>query len=175
VTLPKMRFYSADHEGKYTHHDVALVESPNVPGPDRLEAVPAGSVAVNHIAMQLPDREAWLKQLEFLQSRGIKFNLARQPRRDAQASTSTTRTGTGFEFLYELPREMWETTSQGAIDYLENLPNRGTGSACRPDDSPSFGQDAASPRLGQNRPRLAGQKTVVGGAAAEPPRCTVPD
>src|SRR5271170_7644763 len=29
--LPKMRFYSADHDGKLTHHDVALVESPNLP------------------------------------------------------------------------------------------------------------------------------------------------
>src|ERR671930_342420 len=34
VTLPKMRFYSADHEGKLTHHDIALVESPNLPAPD---------------------------------------------------------------------------------------------------------------------------------------------
>src|SRR5436305_633188 len=34
VTLPKMRFYSADHDGKDTHHDIALVESPNVPSPE---------------------------------------------------------------------------------------------------------------------------------------------
>src|SRR6266513_1990608 len=65
VTLPKMRFYSADHDGKDTHHDIALVESPNVPSPEEWK-LSGGSVAVNHIAMQLPDRASWLKQLEFL-------------------------------------------------------------------------------------------------------------
>src|SRR5258708_34649538 len=30
---PSMRFYSADHDGKFTHHDVALVENPNLPPP----------------------------------------------------------------------------------------------------------------------------------------------
>src|SRR3984885_10956823 len=30
---PKMRFYSGDHDGQFTHHDIALVESPNVPPP----------------------------------------------------------------------------------------------------------------------------------------------
>src|ERR1700759_2530689 len=29
--MPKMQFYSGDHGGKMTHHDVALVENPNVP------------------------------------------------------------------------------------------------------------------------------------------------
>src|SRR5437660_8848286 len=30
---PKMRFYSGDHGGKTTHHDIALVENPNLPPP----------------------------------------------------------------------------------------------------------------------------------------------
>ena len=71
--LPKMRFYSADHDGKLTHHDVALVESPNLPPPAEW-VLADGSVAINHVALAMPSREAWLKQLAFLQSRGIKFN-----------------------------------------------------------------------------------------------------
>src|SRR5437016_4429304 len=49
VTLPKMRFYSDDHEGKYTHHDVALVESLNVPPPTDW-MLSGGSVAVTRTA-----------------------------------------------------------------------------------------------------------------------------
>ena len=33
MTVPKMRFYSADHDGKLTHHDIALVESPTCQRP----------------------------------------------------------------------------------------------------------------------------------------------
>ena len=31
--VPKMRFYSGDHGGKMTHHDVAIVEAPGLPPP----------------------------------------------------------------------------------------------------------------------------------------------
>jgi len=73
VTLPKMRFYSADHDGKDTHHDIALVESPGVP-PATEWVLADGRVAINHVALTMPSREAWMKQLVFLQSRGVKFN-----------------------------------------------------------------------------------------------------
>ena len=80
---PKMRFYSAVNDGKLTHHTVALVESANLPPP--AEWVLANSqVAINHVALTMPNREAWLKQLAFLQSQGRQVQLARQPRRDAQ-------------------------------------------------------------------------------------------
>ncbi len=69
--LPKMRFYSADHDGKLTHHDVALVESPNLPAVQQW-VLADGSVAINHVALTMPSREAWQKQLAFLQSRGVK-------------------------------------------------------------------------------------------------------
>jgi catechol 2,3-dioxygenase len=72
-TPPKMRFYSAVNDGQLTHHTVALVESANLPPP--AEWVLANSqVAINHVALTMPNREAWLKQLKFLQSRGVKFN-----------------------------------------------------------------------------------------------------
>ena len=127
VTLPKMRFYSADHDGKDTHHDIALVESPNVPSPEEWK-LSGGSVAVNHIAMQLPDRGSWLKQ--HVVTHSVYVN---------------DPNGYGVEFLYELPREMWENDIQGAIDYLENLPTDGPEALADRTDSPSFGQ--AQPAL----------------------------
>jgi catechol-2,3-dioxygenase len=94
--------------------------------------------------MQLPDREAWLKQLEFLQSRGIKFNW-RVNHGVTHSVYVNDPNGYGVEFLYELPREMWENDIQGAIDYLENLPTEGPEALADRTDSPSFGQ--AQPAL----------------------------
>ena len=67
---PKMRFYSAVNNGQLTHHTVALVESPNLPPPSDW-VLSNGQVAINHVALTMPNREAWLKQLKFLQSRGV--------------------------------------------------------------------------------------------------------
>ena len=50
--VPTMRFYSGDHGGKFTHHDVALVENPNLPPPK--EWALFGPVAINHIAIAMP-------------------------------------------------------------------------------------------------------------------------
>src|SRR5260370_38746387 len=71
--MKKMRFIRADHCGMLTHHDVALVERPNLPPPAQW-VLSDGSVAINHVALTMPNREAWLQQLAFLQSRGVKFN-----------------------------------------------------------------------------------------------------
>ena len=58
-----MRFYSAVNDGQVTHHTVALVESPNLPPPSDW-ALSNSQVAINHVALTMPNREAWLKQLE---------------------------------------------------------------------------------------------------------------
>ena len=139
-SLPKMRFYSADHDGKLTHHDVALVESPNLPPPAEW-VLADGSVAINHIALAMPSREAWLKQLAFLQSRGIKFNW-RVNHGVTHSVYINDPNGYGVEFLYELPREMWENDIQGAIDWLENLPTEGPEALVDRTDPPAFGQQA---------------------------------
>jgi len=145
VTLPKMRFYSADHDGKDTHHDIALVESPNVPSPEEWK-LSGGSVAVNHIAMQLPDRASWLKQLEFLQSRGVKFNW-RVNHGVTHSVYINDPNGYGVEFLYEMPREMWENDIDAGINWLENLPSEGPEALVDRTDTPSFGkaEPAAAP------------------------------
>jgi catechol 2,3-dioxygenase len=80
--------------------------------------------AVNHIAIALPNREAWLRQLEYLQSKGVKFE-----RRVEHGMTHSLYihdpNGYGVELLYELPREVWEGDIDGALNYSRALPTEG--------------------------------------------------
>ena len=55
-----MRFYSGDHSGKMTHHDVAMVENPNLPRRPRMGHIRHAG-AINHVAIALPDRDSWLQ------------------------------------------------------------------------------------------------------------------
>ena len=137
--MPKMRFYSALNDGKITHHTVALVESPNLPPPSEW-VLSDGTVAINHVALTMPSREAWQQQLAFLQSKGVKFNW-RVNHGVTHSVYVNDPNGYGVEFLYELPRDMWENDIQGAIDYLENLPTEGPEALADRTDSPSFGRE----------------------------------
>jgi catechol 2,3-dioxygenase len=120
---PKMRFYSGDHQGKMQHHDLALMEMPNLPPPSAW-SMSDSQVAINHVAITLPSREAWLKQLAFLQSKGITFH-----RRINHGMTHSVYisdpNGYGIEVLYELPREVWEGDIDAALNYAEPLPTQG--------------------------------------------------
>jgi catechol 2,3-dioxygenase len=120
---PKMRFYSGDHGGKLNHHDLALVEMPSLPSPPPWSMFES-PLAINHIAIALPSREAWLKQLAFLQSRGITFH-----RRVNHGMTHSVYindpNGYGIEVLYELPREVWEGDIDAALNFAERLPTEG--------------------------------------------------
>ena len=121
---PKMRFYSGDRGGASHHHDIALVENPNLPPPPAEWTLFGMPLAVNHIAITLPSREAWLAQLRFLQSRGVKFD-----RRVNHGMTHSLYihdpNGYGVELLYDLPREMWEGDVDAALNYSEALPTEG--------------------------------------------------
>ena len=65
---PKMRFYSCDHGGgRLSHHDLALVENKDLPAPPAEWKMVGMACAVNHVALAYPTREAWLRQLAFLQ------------------------------------------------------------------------------------------------------------
>ena len=96
-------------------------------------------VAINHVAIALPSREAWLKQLAFMQSRGIEFK-----RRVNHGVTHSLYiadpNGYGVELLYELPREMWEGDINEALNWVENLPTEGRGGAGRPHRHAGFRQ-----------------------------------
>jgi catechol 2,3-dioxygenase len=139
---PKMRFYSGDHDGKMNHHDIALVENPNLPAPPANWAMFDMPVAINHVAIALPSREAWLKQLAYLQSRGIEFK-----RRVNHGMTHSLYisdpNGYGIELLYELPREMWEGDIDAALNWAESLPTEGDEALVDRTDAPSFGQKEA--------------------------------
>ena len=136
---PKMRFYSGDHDGHLNHHDIALVENRELPAPPadwRLFGAPG---AINHIAIALPDREAWLKQLAFLQERGVKFE-----RRVEHGMTHSLYirdpNGYGVELLYELPRAVWEGDIDAALNFVRPLPTEGAAALDdRTEDIPAFG------------------------------------
>jgi catechol 2,3-dioxygenase len=81
-------------------------------------------MAINHVAITLPSRDAWLQQLAFLQSKGITFH-----RRINHGMTHSVYiadpNGYGIEVLYELPREVWEGDIDAALNYAEPLPTQG--------------------------------------------------
>jgi catechol 2,3-dioxygenase len=121
---PKMRFYSGDHDGRMNHHDIALVENKDLPPPPADWSLFGMPCAINHIAITLPDRQAWLRQLAYLQERGVKFD-----RRVEHGMTHSLYihdpNGYGIELLYELPREVWEGDIDAALNFAVRLPTEG--------------------------------------------------
>jgi len=134
-----MRFYSGDHHGKMQHHDLALMEMPNLPPPS-VWSMSDSPLAINHVAITLPSREAWLKQVAFLQSKGVTFH-----RRINHGMTHSVYisdpNGYGIEVLYELPREVWEGDIDAALNYAEGLPTEGEAALVDATDNvPVFGK-----------------------------------
>jgi len=121
---PKMRFYSGDHGGALSHHDLALIENRNLPPPPAEWSMAGMACAISHIAVALPNREAWLTQLAYLQERGVKFD-----RRVEHGMTHSLYihdpNGYGVELLYELPREVWADDIDAALNFAEQLPTEG--------------------------------------------------
>jgi len=121
---PKMRFYRGSRGGGEHHHDVALIENPSLPVPPREWQMIGMPMAISHIAITLPDREAWLRQLAFLQARGVKFD-----RRVDHGMTHSVYihdpNGYGIELLYDLPAEVWAGGVDAALNYFVDLPTEG--------------------------------------------------
>lgn len=118
----QMRFYSGDHGGgRLNHHDIAFMEVPSLPAPNADGTLVS---AIGHIALSLPNREAWLKQLAFLQQSGVAFE-----RRVEHGMTHSLyiRDPNGYtvELLYEMPREVWENNIQAALTHYVSLPTEG--------------------------------------------------
>jgi len=121
---PKMRFYSGTGTGGTHHHDMALVENPNLPEPPAEWVMVGMPMAINHIAITYPNREAWLKHLAYLQARGVKFD-----RRVEHGMTHSLYihdpNGYGVEFVYDLPKEVWQGDINGALNFVKILPTEG--------------------------------------------------
>lgn len=120
----KMRFYSGDRDGVLNHHDVALVENRDLPEPPKDWQLFGMPTAINHIAITLPSREAWLKQLSYMQARGVKFNM-RIEHGMTHSLYVNDPNGYGIEVLYELPRDVWEGDVDAALNFAEVLPTEG--------------------------------------------------
>ncbi len=138
-----MRFYSGNHNGQMNHHDIALCENPDLPKPPENWDMFGMPLAINHIAIQMPNRETWLRQLAWLRKKGVKFH-----RRVNHGMTHSLYisdpNGYGVEVLYELPREVWGENIQGALNYAEGLPTEGDEAFVDDTDYPHFGQAKAS-------------------------------
>jgi catechol 2,3-dioxygenase len=127
-----MRFYSGVRDGRMHHHDIALVDTPDLGQPD-------GPNPIGHVAIALPDRSAWLRQLAFLQSRGVAFE-----RRVEHGMTHSLYirdpNGYSVELLYELPREVWESDINAALNHYVAVPTEGTEALDDRADYPAFGR-----------------------------------
>lgn len=114
----RMGFYSGELDGKLSHHDIALLERPELPT-DRADR----PQALNHVAVAYPDREAWLAQIAFLTGRGV--GLYRQVDRGATCSIHLTDPdGNEIELVYEKPRALWEGDIQAALNMAVAQPIR---------------------------------------------------
>ena len=134
-----MRFYSGDHGGQMNHHDIALCENPNLPKPPENWAMFDLPVAINHIAITMPNREAWLQQLAWLRHKGVKFQR-RVNHGMPHSLYISNPNGYGVEVLYELPREVWGENIQGALDYAEPVPTEGEAAFIDDTDYQKFGK-----------------------------------
>lgn len=122
--MPAMRFYSGNHDGQLTHHDLALVENKDLPPrPENWDPF-ATPQAINHVAFAMPDRESWMEKLADLQAKGVKFNM-RVNHGVTHSVYINDPNGYGVELLYELPREIWENDIDAGLNYLKFLPTEG--------------------------------------------------
>jgi catechol 2,3-dioxygenase len=139
----RMRFYSGvNAAGNVTHHDLALAEvlregDADGDGGRAWEMLPK-RVGLNHVAIAWPDRESWLRQLAFLQSRGVPF-LRRVNHGMTHSVYIEDPDGHGIEVLYELPREIWERDIEAAQNFSERLPTEGPAALVDRTDNPVFG------------------------------------
>jgi len=136
---PRMRFYSGTGSDGTHHHDMALVENPSLPEPPLEWTMVGMPMAINHIAITYPNREAWLQQLTYLQAKGVKFD-----RRVEHGMTHSLYihdpNGYGVELLYDLPREIWERDIDAALNFVVAVPTEGTEALVdRAADLPVFG------------------------------------
>lgn len=118
-----MRFYKGCTDN---HHDLALaaVRDPaSLPSPDDWSMV-ARKLGLNHMAVQYPDRDSWLKQIEHLQAQGVKFHVRGEHGMSHSVYISDPN-GYGIEVLYDLPEEVYKDDMQSAFTYFKVLPTEG--------------------------------------------------
>jgi len=121
----KMRFYAGGAGS--LHHDLALAQVANpeeIEDPSEPWSMRGLRTGVNHIAIKYPDRESWLRQIAFLQSKGVKFHV-RGDHGMTHSAYISDPDGHGIEVLYELPHEVWEEDIASALIWFKPLPTEG--------------------------------------------------
>jgi catechol-2,3-dioxygenase len=135
---PRMQFYSGTRQDGTHHHDLALVENPNLPPPPPEWKMWDMPMAINHIAITYPGREAWLHHLGRLREKGVKFD-----RRIDHGMTHSVYVhdpnGYGVELVYDLPREVWEGDIEAALNFARALPHEGAEALIDQTEVPVFG------------------------------------
>lgn len=135
---PKMCFYSAVHDGQPGHPDMALLKQPNLPVID--SGLPN---QIHCVALALPSREAWLEQLAYIQSRGIKFE-SRVEHLALVACMFTIPTVAASNCSTNFHAKCWSNDINGAVNYCVALPTEGPEAIANCGDSyPIFAGAAA--------------------------------
>jgi catechol 2,3-dioxygenase len=138
---PGMRFY-AGLAGSL-HHDLALAqvaEPEQVADPSEPWSMRGIRPGVNHIAIKYPDRESWLQQLAFLQSKDVAFHVRTEHGMTHSVYVSDPD-GNGIEVLYELPQEVWEGDIASALVWARRLPTEGAEALQDDTDYKVFGKE----------------------------------
>ena len=121
----KMRFYAGGAGSR--HHDLALaqVAKPAADaGATETWSMMGRRSGVNHVAIKYSDRDAWLRQLAFLQGKGVTFH-SRVEHGMTHSVYISDPDGHGIEVLYELPAAVWENDIESALRFAKRLPNEG--------------------------------------------------
>lgn len=118
-----MRFYKGCGGN---HHDLAIsaVRDPSsLPEPAAF-TMAARQLGLNHMAIQYPDRDSWLKQIEHLQAQGVKFEV-RGEHGMSHSVYIADPNGYGIEVLYDLPEDVYKGDMNAAFNYFKVLPTEG--------------------------------------------------
>ncbi len=122
----KMRFYAGSGGN---HHDLALMEvaDPTAVAEqgDRMKLAGATKLGLNHVAIRMPNEEAWDRQRHYLTAKGIPFDY-RIEHGMSRSVYITDPDGHGIEILYDLPREQWEADVNAALNFAQALPTDGS-------------------------------------------------
>jgi catechol 2,3-dioxygenase len=136
----KMRFYAGQDGSR--HHDLALAQVANpdeVADPTQPWSMRGRTTGVNHIAIKYPDRESWLRQIRFLQSKEVPFH-SRVDHGMTHSVYISDPDGHGIEVLYELPQEVWEEDIASALVWAKRLPAEGPEALVDDTDYKVFGK-----------------------------------
>lgn len=118
-----MRFYRASPNH---HHHLALMQmdDPSQDLPVRPWNLAEAKNAINHYAVTFPDRDSFLQQLRYMESKGVKFAV-RGDHGMTHSAYVVDPDGVGVEILYDVPAEVWEGDVDAALNHFTPIATEG--------------------------------------------------